>query len=104
MTTLLDEPTTAMGHVPLRHARLPKWAPLLVGVLAIAGSTLVGLLLSLVALPLWSRAVENRRAATDRFVTALVWVALGLAFVPLVSLLWTVVGQGLPVLDAKFFT
>jgi phosphate transport system permease protein len=118
MTTLLDEPTTAMGHVPLRHARLPKWAPLLVGVLAIAGSTLVGLLLGwgpvavvvvalliyLVALPLWSRAVENRRAATDRFVTALVWVALGLAFVPLVSLLWTVVGQGLPVLDAKFFT
>jgi phosphate transport system permease protein len=118
MTTLLDEPTTAMGHLPLRHARLPKWAPLLVGVLAVAGSTLVGLLLTwgpvaivvvallvyLVALPLWSRAVENRRAATDRFVTALVWVALGLAFVPLVSLLWTVVGQGLPVLDAKFFT
>ncbi|MEO7351262.1 MAG: phosphate ABC transporter, permease protein PstA, partial [Marmoricola sp.] len=118
MTTLLDEPTTSLEHVPLRHARLPKWAPLLVVVLALAASALVGLLrgwgpaaivvvallLYLVALPLWSRVVENRRSATDRFVTGLVWVALGLAFVPLISLLWTVVGQGLPVLDAKFFT
>ena len=55
-------------------------------------------------LPTWSRVVENRRSAVDRFVTALVWVALGLAFVPLVSLLWTVIREGAPVLDAKFFT
>jgi phosphate transport system permease protein len=118
MTTLLDAPTTPLEHVPLRHARLPRWAPLLVITMAFAATVLVGLLLDwgpaaivivallayLVALPLWSRAVENRRSAMDRFVTGLVWVALGLAFVPLVSLLWTVVGQGLPVLDAKFLT
>ena len=102
----------------MRHARLPRWAPLLAAALSLAASGLVGLLLGwgpvaivvvallvyLVILPLWSRAVENRRSAMDRFVTALVWVALGLAFVPLVSLLWTVIGEGLPVLDAKFFT
>lgn len=118
MTALLEKPATTMEHLPLRHARLPRWAPLLVLVVAFAASGLVGLLLGwgpvaivivalllyLVALPLWSRVVENRRSATDRFVTALVWVALGIAFVPLVSLLWTVISQGLPVLDAKFFT
>ena len=87
-------------------------------VLAFAASGLVGLLLGwgpvaivivalllyLVVLPAWSRVVENRRSAVDRFVTALIWVALGLAFVPLVSLLWTVIREGAPVLDAKFFT
>jgi phosphate transport system permease protein len=118
MTTLMDKPAPSLEHVPLKRARLPRWAPLLVIVLAVAASGLIGLLLDwgvvaivvvalllyLVALPVWSRLVENRRSAIDRFVTALIWVALGLAFVPLVSLLWTVVGQGLPVLDAKFFT
>ncbi len=118
MTTLLDRPPTRLGRVPLRHARLPRWAPALVIVVSLAAAALPGLLLGwgpaaivivallvyLVALPLWSRVVENRRAATDRLVTGLVWVALGIAFVPLVSLLWTVIGQGLPVLDAKFFT
>jgi phosphate transport system permease protein len=118
MTTLLDQPSTAMGRVPLRHPRLPSWAPALVLALSFAAAGLLGLLLGwgpvaivvvalllhLVALPAWSYAVENRRAATDRFVTGLVWVALLLAFVPLVSLLWTVIGQGLPVLDGKFLT
>jgi len=118
MSTLLDRRPPTLEHVPMRHARLPRWAPLLAAALSLAASGLVGLLLGwgpvaivvvallvyLVILPLWSRAVENRRSAMDRFVTALVWVALGLAFVPLVSLLWTVIGEGLPVLDAKFFT
>jgi len=118
MTTLMDKPAPALEHVPLKHARLPRWAPLLVLVIAFAASGLLALLLGwgpvaivvvallvyLVVLPTWSRVVENRRSAVDRFVTALVWVALGLAFVPLVSLLWTVVREGAPVLDAKFFT
>ncbi len=102
----------------LEHARLPRWAPLLVGLVALAAAGLLGLalgwgwvgivivaaLIYLVALPMWSRVVENRRAAVDRLVTSLVWVALALAFVPLVSLLWTVLSQGLQVLDARFFT
>src|SRR3954469_19917175 len=118
MTTLMDKPAPALDHVPLKHARLPRWAPLLVLVIVFAASGLlalmlgwgpvaivvVALLLYLVVLPTWSRVVENRRSAVDRFVTALVWVALGLAFVPLVSLLWTVIREGAPVLDAKFFT
>jgi phosphate transport system permease protein len=79
----------------------------LVGLLlgwTLAPIVIVALLLYLVVLPLWSRIVENSRAATDRFVTGLIWVALGIAFVPLVSLLWTVLREGLPVLDLKFFT
>src|ERR1700710_2974370 len=118
MTTLMDKPVPALDHVPLKHARLPRWAPLLVLVIAAAGSGLVGLLLDwglvaivvvalllyLVVLPSWSRVVENRRSAVDRFVTALVWVTLGLAFVPLASLLWTVIREGAPVLDVRFFT
>ncbi len=118
MTTLLEKPAPPAEHVPLRHARLPRWAPLLVVIVSFATSGLVGLLLGwtlapivivalllyLIVLPLWSRIVENSRAATDRFVTGLIWVALGIAFVPLVSLLWTVLREGLPVLDMKFFT
>src|SRR3954468_14804237 len=118
MTTLMDKPSDALDHVSLKHARLPRWAPLLVLVIAFAASGLLALLLGwgpvaivvvalliyLVVLPTWSRVVENRSSAVDRFVTALVWVALGLAFVPLVSLLWTVIREGAPVLDAKFFT
>src|SRR3954447_12925711 len=118
MTTLMDKPAPSLDHVPLKHARLPRWAPLLVAVLAVAAAGPVGLLqgwgpvaivvvallLYLVVLRTWSRVVENRRSAVDRFMTALVWVALALAFVPLVSLLWTVVREGLPILDLKFFT
>ena len=118
MTTLLDKPTARLEHLALRHARLPRWAPLLVIAVSLAASGILALLLGLgpvavaivaaliylVALPSWSRVVENRRAATDRAMTALVWVALVIAFVPLVSLMWTVLSQGVPALDAKFFT
>src|SRR6476659_8704137 len=118
MTTLLEKPAPPAEHVPLRHARLPRWAPLLVVVVSFATSGLVGLLLGwtlapivivallvyLVVLPLWSRIVENSRAATDRFVTGLIWVALGIAFVPLVSLLWTVLREGLRVISDEFST
>jgi phosphate transport system permease protein len=118
MTTLTDKPATGLEPLALRHARLPRWAPLLVALVAIAGTTLVGLalgwgpvpivivagLLYLVVLPLWSRVVENRRSAMDRLMTGLVWVALLIAFVPLVSLLTMVIREGAPVLDVKFFT
>ena len=110
MTTLLDKPTPAAGaraDAARASAGLGArcwWR----GRLARRGGpgrsaarlghrsaiVIVALLLYLVALPLWSRVVENRRSAVDRFVTGLVWVALGLAFVPLVSLLWTVISEG----------
>src|SRR3954447_18056109 len=50
-----------------------------------------------------SRAVEGRRKATDRFVTCLVYGAILLAMVPLVSLIWTVLSKGLARLDSEFF-
>ncbi len=118
MSLLIEKPPAEHAHVPLRHARLPRWAPVLVAAVSLSAAALVGLLLGwgptpivvvaavlhVVAMPLWSRVVENRRAALDRFVTGLVWVAVAIAFVPLVSLLWTVLREGLPVLDTKFLT
>ena len=55
-------------------------------------------------LPVWSRAVEGRRKATDRLVTMLVSSAFVLAMFPLFSILWTVVSKGTKVLSAEFFT
>jgi phosphate transport system permease protein len=105
-------------HLPLSHARLPRWAPALVGVLAGAASALLALtmgwgmvswavvavVLYAIALPIWSRLVENGRAAKDRLVTTLVWSAFAIALVPLVSLIWQVVHEGLGVINAQFLS
>lgn len=101
----------------LTHPRLPSWAPALVAVMAVAlgalawlmgGGVVLGVLVAavgyLVGMPLWSAAVENRRSAVDRFVTGVVWMAFGVAMVPLVWLLWTVVKNGAPVINAEFLT
>ncbi|HEX2896111.1 MAG TPA: phosphate ABC transporter permease PstA [Marmoricola sp.] len=107
-----------LENAPIRHPRLPRWAPGLVAVVALAAAGLLGLtlhwglapivvvavVLHLVALPLWSRVIENRRAATDRFVESLVWVSLMLALIPLVSLLWKVISNGAPQLNGQFLT
>jgi phosphate transport system permease protein len=114
MTDTLVHP----AHLPLRHPRLPAFAPLLAAGVATAAATLAGLtlgwgvlgivavaiVLHLVGLTLWSRVVENSRAATDRLVTSLVWVSLAVALVPLVSLLWKVVTKGAGAIDARFLT
>ncbi|HEY6935293.1 MAG TPA: phosphate ABC transporter permease PstA [Marmoricola sp.] len=120
MTQVLSERPPAAGVAPLalRRARLPRWAPLLAGVLSLAAAGLLALLLGwglvatvvvaallfLVGLPLWSRAVEGSRPAKDRLVTALVWSSLGIALIPLVSMLWKVVQVGAPQIDARFLT
>ena len=51
-----------------------------------------------------SALVENRRKAKDRLVTAIVYTCFGIAMVPLVSLLWTVLSKGLVRLDGYFLT
>jgi phosphate transport system permease protein len=51
-----------------------------------------------------SRSVEGSRKATDRMVTALVTTAFLIAVIPLVSLSYTVVANGLARLDVDFFT
>ena len=110
--------TAELAHVPLRHPRLPRFAPALVGAVALAASILIGLvshwgvvpivimaaLLYLVALPMWSRVVENKRSAVDRLMTSLVWVALLIALVPLVSMLSKVISTGAPQVTTQFLT
>ncbi|MGO4255647.1 phosphate ABC transporter permease PstA [Marmoricola sp. RAF53] len=115
MTTLQTAPETEHR---LRGAQLPRYATLVAVAVAVAAGALVGLTLGwgpagivivstvffLVGLTVWSRLVENARRATDRLVTSLVWVALGIAFIPLVSLLWQVISHGLPQINVKFMT
>jgi phosphate transport system permease protein len=117
---MTDLATRPQEHtlVPLRHPRLPAYAPAVAAGISVAAAAIVGLalgwgiggivvlavVLHLTGLTLWSRAVENARAATDRLVTSLVWVALLVALVPLVSLVWKVVAEGSAALDGRFLT
>ena len=116
MTTLLEPGPVHESHAPRHSMMLPTWAQRAV----FAGALVAGLGLYFagaggvrsvlaawfvcLALPVWSAAVEGRRKATDRLVTVLVTSAFGLALFPLVSILWTVVAKGAPVLGAEFFT
>lgn len=120
MSTAVATPPQApqVRPVTLRHPRLPPWAPVLVAVASIALALLLGLsmgwgvagivvvaaLLHVVALPVWSLVVENRRAAVDRLMTSLVWLAFAIALVPLLSLIWTVVVRGAPQISSTFLT
>jgi phosphate transport system permease protein len=105
-------------HLTLAQPHLPPWAGWLVAALSAATSALVSVTLGwsvagfgvlavaiyAVALPVWSRLVENGRAAKDRLVTTLVWSAFAIALVPLISLLYTVIKNGVAVLNAQFLT
>jgi phosphate transport system permease protein len=102
----------------LSHARLPRWAPALVAVMALAVAGLPALLsgwgpvrwvvaamaVFLIAMPAWSRLVEGRRAAVDRLVTALIWTAFAVAVSPLVWLLYVVIRSGAPAINGDFLT
>ena len=115
-TTRPDSPSR--HDLPLTHPVLPRFAPLLVGVMAVAAALLLGLALGwgpalialaalvlfTVALPLWSLVVESSRAATNRLVTSLVWSAFGVAMLPLVTLMYEVISQGAKMLTGQFFT
>jgi phosphate transport system permease protein len=113
-----DRDAGTARHLTLSQPRLPRWAGWLVAVLAAAAAALVSLTLGwstaggavlalvlfAVVLPVWSALVENTRAATDRLVTTLVWSAFAIAMVPLVSLMFTVLRNGLGVVDGQFLT
>jgi phosphate transport system permease protein len=106
------------GVMKFSHPRLPRWAPLVVAVMALAVAGLPALLAGwspttwaaaavlffLVAMPLWSRVVEGRRAAVDRLVTGLIWTAFGVAVAPLVWLIWVVLANGLPAINLDFLS
>ncbi|GAB2683902.1 phosphate ABC transporter permease PstA [Thalassiella azotivora] len=113
-------PVTPPRHdrVISEHGRLPGWATL--GVLAasavvgwaLAGATGTGVaglavataVLHGAATYVWARAVEGSRKALDRLVTVVVTSAFLLALVPLVSVVVTVVQNGVGRMDAEFFT
>ena len=111
-------PSSRATRLPLSRPRLPGWAPWLVAGVAAAAAAIVALSFGWglagwgvvvvvvygVGLPVWSLLVENRRAATDRVIATLVWVAFTLAMLPLISLLTTVVKHGAGVLSAQFLT
>jgi phosphate transport system permease protein len=120
-TTKRRERESALPPPPSELAvqgQLPSWA--VPGGLT-ASAVVVGLLLALVGfsvglfvvgtvvvfavgLYVASRQVEGRRKATDRLVTVIVSSAFGLAVIPLVSVIFTVVSQGLVRFDAEFFS
>lgn len=103
-----------------RYRKLPKWAPY--GVLAAAAGASSGLLalvtggvplpgllgmtavLYTVAITVLSQVFEGARWAKDRLATALVCLAFLVAMIPLVSLLWLVVGEGVLRFGWEFIT
>lgn len=120
--TVLTAPAPA---ATLTSGKLPKWAPwalLLVsfaisfavfGVAAIGqdladfnivGASIVGILIYMVLITVISAIAESRRKAIDRLMTALVATAFLIALMPLVSLLWTVVANGIHRFDLEFFS
>lgn len=113
-----DSAVVDSDRMSMDRARLPRWAPWLVAALAaalaallaltlgwsIAGWAVLAVVIYVVALPLWSRLVENQRTALDRLVTTLVWAAFAVALVPLVSLVTKVLVEGAPALSADFLT
>ena len=124
MTTTTNGSTPASGSEVLsleqsmRQARLPRWTPwaalvaaVVVGLLVTApggrslgGFAAITAIAYLLLIGVLSGVREGSRRAKDRIVTALVTIAFGLAMIPLVSVVWTVVGNGVARFDTTFFT
>ena len=69
----------------------------------ITGAIFFGLVLWVVVVYTASFLVEGSRRAKDRLVTALVCTAFGIALLPLISVLFTVLSRGLSRFDVAFF-
>jgi phosphate transport system permease protein len=116
--------TPSAAPLRLTNGRLPRWAPwailagsvavsvILFGVMAaasgselsLAGVGIVTVLAYLVLITVISSLVEGRRKGVDRLVTGVVASAFLLAMVPLVSVAWTVIVNGVAGLSAEFFS
>jgi phosphate transport system permease protein len=114
MTTSLDTPLIPES---LTAGRLPRYTPLAIlvvslvvvgGLLASFGSfgvpltVVLGTVVFAIALVTVSRVVEGARAAKDRLATTFMYSAFVLTLIPLVSLLWTVIANGIRRFDFSF--
>jgi phosphate transport system permease protein len=125
MTITAPSPTPATRAADsLRSGRLAAWVPwgllgasllvmlavfmLMAGAaqtdLNYAGWIVSAALVYLVVIYVTSSIVEGGRKATDRFVTGVVTSAFLIAMVPLVSVAWTVVSNGIARFDILFFS
>ncbi|TQL66930.1 phosphate ABC transporter membrane protein 2 (PhoT family) [Nocardioides albertanoniae] len=108
---------TAQLETRLSHATLPRGAQWLVGIAAVAlgglalvlglsivAAVAIGLLGFLIGYPLWALLVENKRSATDKLITGLVWTAFGVAVIPLIWLVYMVFARGLATISPEFLT
>lgn len=66
-------------------------------------TVVLSVIVLMISLPALSAFTEGRRRAKDRFVTIVVSTAFGIAMLPLVSLLYTVVSRGAARFDPEFF-
>jgi phosphate ABC transporter permease subunit PstA len=71
---------------------------------AVTSTVVYGVVLATLVVYVATRAVEGRRKAADRLVTCLVTTAFGIAMIPLVSLVYTVLEKGLARFDGAFFS
>lgn len=115
MSTMTETPPRRSSLV---HNQLPKYSSVvLLAVAAAAGAGLsawlgfsvpaffvITVLVFTVTITVVSGVVEGRRKAMDRLVTALVYSAFGVALVPLASVIWSVLENGLTRLSVEFLT
>jgi phosphate transport system permease protein len=122
--TQAPPPAVTREHQRLTSGHLPKWAPwgllgasagisaVVFGIVAMAGEGgfniagwgVVTALLYLVLIAGISTMVEGRRKGVDRLITGVVTAAFAIAMVPLVSVAWTVLVNGIAGINAEFFT
>lgn len=99
--------------------RLPRWAPWAIlatslalgygisataGQVSLLGGAFLGVLIHVVALTATSWMREGERWAKDRLAGSLVVASFALVMIPLVSLLWLVVSEGLQRFTTTFLT
>lgn len=115
--TTVDTASTQRGELLFAGRRMSPAASVVV---IVGGLVLAGLLVAVglnpvgaviiaviavdIALPVWTRLAVNRRAATDKLITCLVWTALLCAMAPLVWLLYKTLASGIPVINIHFLT
>ena len=90
--------------IVLGAAAVALLALLAAGAFSIFLFFVVTVLIAGVATYIWARTTETRRGAKDRLVTFSITAAFGLAMLPLLSLIYTVISKGINRFDVAFFT